>query len=317
MTEPKPRLALRVKRARRRWTFRAIRQLLRLAGFDRARSLGAILGELQFRLMWRSRRRQQADLSVLLGRSPGDPAVRACLRHSYRVNNGAVSEIMAMFDRPIGQERLAAHCEVDGLEHLQSAMAGGRGAILLASHSGNGLLLTVRLANAGWPISVVYREAIMMSAGFFHEGLERYGIQGILANTGIKAYGQMLGALRQGRIVFLMLDQGVKKSEDGTLQRFLGKDMPMPAGPAQLARHARAPVLPVATTAASPRWRFEIRAPIGFEPGAALEDDLARLIAATEATVLEHPELWSWHQRRWRKFPLATSGSERGADSRR
>jgi len=315
MTEPKPRLALRLKRARRRWMFRAIRQLLRIAGFDRARSLGATLGELQFRLMWRSRRRQQADLAALLGRSPDDPQVRACLRRSYRVNNGAVSEIMAMFDRPIDEARLAAHCEVDGLEHLQAAMAGGRGAILLASHSGNGVVLTVNLANAGWPVSVVYREALMMSAGFFHEGLERYGIQGILANTGIKAYGQMLAALRQGRIVFLMLDQGVKKSEDGTLRRFLGKDMPMPAGPAQLARHARAPVLPVATIAASPRWRFEIGTPIEFEAGAVLEDDLARLLAATESMVLEHPELWSWHQRRWRKFPLATSVS--GADSPR
>lgn len=317
MTEPKPRLALRVKRARRRWMFRAIRQLLRLAGFDRARSLGAVLGELQFRMMWRSRRRQQADLAVLLGRSVDDPELRACLRRSYRVNNGAVSEIMAMFDRRLDDQRLAAHCEIEGLEHLRSAMAGGRGAILLASHSGNGLLLTVRLANAGWPVSVVYREALMMSAGFFHEGLERYGIQGILANTGIKAYGQMLGALRQGRIVFLMLDQGVKKAEDGTVQRFLGKDMPMPAGPAQLARHARAPVLPVATTAASPRWCFEIRGPIGFEPGATLDDDLTRLIAATESMVLEHPELWSWHQRRWRKFPLATPVSDRGADSPR
>lgn len=315
MTEPKPRLALRLKRARRRWTFRAIRQLLRLAGFDRARSLGAVLGEWQFRLMWRSRRRQQADLAVLLGRSADDPELRACLRRSYRVNNGVVLEIMAMFDRRLDDQRLATHCQVAGLEHLQAAMAGGRGAILLGTHSGNGLLLTVRLANAGWPVSVVYREAIMMSAGFFHQGLERYGIQGILANTGIKAYGQMLVALRQGRIVFLMLDQGVKKAEDGTVQRFLGKDMPMPAGPAQLARHARAPVLPVATTAASACWRFEIRTPIEFEPGAALEDDLKRLIAATEAMVLEHPELWSWHQRRWRKFALAMPVSGGDAES--
>ena len=59
-----------------------------------------------------------------------------------------------------------------------------------------------------------------------------------------------------------MLDQGVKQAKDGQVHRFLGKDMPMPAGPAQLARAARAPVLPVATLAATPRWRFALQPPL-------------------------------------------------------
>ena len=73
---------------------------------------------------------------------------------------------------------------------------------------------------------------------------------------------EMLKALKQGRIVFLMLDQGVKKAKDGIVHRFLGKDMPMSAGPAQLARAARAPVLPLATTAATPLWRFALQPPL-------------------------------------------------------
>jgi len=26
-----------------------------------------------------------------------------------------------------------------------------------------------------------------------------------------------------------------------------------------------------------------------------------------EQQILAHPDLWSWHQRRWRKFPLASA----------
>jgi len=171
---------------------------------------------------------------------------------------------------------------------------------------GNAALVPLCLANAGWAVSVLYKESRMMSADFFLEGLARYGIQGIAANAGLRAYGQMLAALKQGRIVFLMLDQGVKHAKDGQVHRFLGKDMPMPAGPAQLARAARAPVVPVATLAASPRWRFALQPPLVLGEDS-LEADVASLVRATEEIVLAHPDLWSWQQRRWRKFPPAAA----------
>jgi lauroyl/myristoyl acyltransferase len=90
------------------------------------------------------------------------------------------------------------------------------------------------------------------------------------------------------------------------VHRFLGKDMPMPAGPAQLARAARAPVLPVATLAATPQWRFALQPPLTLGQDT-LEADVATLVGATERIVLDQPQLWSWQQRRWRKFPLAVA----------
>lgn len=302
--EPRPDLGRRLRRARRRLLFLSLRTLLRVAGFERVRVIGNLAGELRFRFASKQRRRIQHDMALALGRPGDDAAVASLLREAYRTNDTAVLEIMAMFDRRQDEAMLAARCEVDGLDHLRAALAGGRGAILLATHMGNAAMLTVKLAHAGWPVSVVYREARMMSAGFLQTGLEHYGIQGILANTGIRAYGQMLGALKQGRIVFIMMDQGVQKKETGVLQRFLGKDAAMPAGPAQLARAARAPLLPVATTAASPVWRFDIRPPVPLGEGS-LEADLERLVRITEQQVMQAPQLWSWHHRRWRKLPPA------------
>ncbi len=302
--EPKPDFGRRLRRARRRFMFLSLRAILRAAGFERVHTIGNLAGELQFRIAARQRRRIQTDMALAMGRPKDDPAVARLLREAYRVNNTAVLEIMAMFDRTQDEAMLAARCEVEGLDHLRTALAGGRGAILLATHMGNAALLTVKLAHAGWPVSVVYREARMMSAGFLQAGLEQYGIQGILANTGIRAYGQMLGALKQSRIVFVMMDQGVQKKENGLVQRFLGKDSAMPAGPAQLARAAKAPLLPVATVGATPLWRFEIGPPVELGTGS-LETDLQSLVRLTEQQVLAHPQLWSWHHRRWRKLPPA------------
>jgi hypothetical protein len=114
--------------------------------------------------------------------------------------------------------------------------------------------------------------------------------RGPLANAGIRAYAQMLSALKQGRVVFVMLDQGVKRAEDGQMQRFLGKDMAMPAGPAQ--------------PAATPKWKFSIEPPVPLGQGS-LESDVQTLVALTERQILQTPHLWSWHHRRWCKWPLA------------
>lgn len=295
---------LQMRRARRRLMFLALRSLLRGVGFQRARAVGTWLGELQFRLAWRQRRRLQREVAQALGRPVGDASVSTLLREAYRVNNGGVLEMMAMLDRRQDEARLVARCDVDGLDRLRTALAQGRGAMLLACHMGNPALVAIRLARAGWPVSVLYREARMMSSGFLQQGMERYGIQGILANGGIRAYGQMLTALKQGRIVMVMMDQGVKLASDGLMQRFLGKDIPMSAGPAQLARTSRAPVLPLVMTGTTPRWRFEIRPPIplGLAP---LEAEVETLTRLTEQQVRDTPQLWSWHHRRWCKFPMA------------
>ena len=305
LPHPKPPLPLRIERSLRRAMFLAGRTLVRSVRFERVRALGALLGELQFQLGFVPRRRMVRDLAALQGRGADDPAVKREMREAYRINDAAVLEVLKMFDRRQDPAMLLAHVEVDGIALLRQALEGGRGAILLATHAGNSALLVVRLAAAGVPVSMVFRESRMMDAGLFERGLSAYGVEGILATDGLKAYGRMLGALRSNRVVFIMADQGVKKARDGMVFRFLGKDMPMPGGPAQLARHAEAPVLPVATVAVEPVWRFEIRSAIPRQADASLEADVESLLRASEQMIMSNPQWWSWHHRRWRRFPLA------------
>lgn len=293
--------------------FLSLRTLLRVIGFRHARTLGSWLGDLQFWLAWPQRRRLQREVAQVLGRAADDKSVAVLLREAYRVNNGALVEIMSMFDQRQPESELAARCELEGLEHLRAAMTEGRGAIVLATHMGNASLAMIRLTQEGWPVSLLYRKARMMSTGFFQRGLEQYGIQAILANGGIRAYGQMLAALKQGRVLFLMMDQGLRKAENGVMQRFLGKDVPMPAGPAQLARVSRSPVLPMVAVAASPLWRFAIQPPVTVGQGS-LEADVDFLTRLTEAQVLQNPELWSWHHRRWSQLPMAPAAAPVSTD---
>jgi len=295
-----------VARLRRRATFLGMRWLLRRCGFDSARPLGAFFGALQYFFAADLRRRCLTGIAALLGRKVHDPEVARTLRTAYRVNTIAVLEVLSMVDRKLDSKRLHQRCQVEGIDNLHEAR-NGRGAILLATHSGNSLLLAAQLADSGLPVTIVYRQARMMSMQFFVEGLPRYGFDGILANEGFKAYARMVDALRHNRVLFAMMDQGVKQAETGVPLRFLGKDMPMPGGVVQLARTSRAPIVPVTSLAADPVWRFAIEPKIALAPGGSIEEDTATVLQHVEGQILAHPELWSWHHRRWRKFPLAGS----------
>jgi KDO2-lipid IV(A) lauroyltransferase len=291
-------------RLRRRFLFLAMRWLLRRTGFDSARPIGSFLGGLQFRFNTQMRRRCLQGIATLQGRKPDDPEVMGTLRSAYRVNTMAVLEVLSMVDRRLDSRRLHERCQVEGMENLEAAR-NGRGAILLATHSGNSLLLAAQLADQGWPVTIVYRQARMMSLQFFVDGLPRYGFDGILANEGFRAYARMVDALRHDRVLFAMMDQGVKEAETGVPLRFLGKDMPMPGGVVQLARQTRSPIVPVTTLAAEPVWRFGIEPKLSLTPGGTIEEDTAAVVRHVEGQILAHPEFWSWHHRRWRKFPVA------------
>src|SRR5690606_30651149 len=207
------------------------------------------------------------------------------------LNAQAVLEILAMLARRERDAVLATRLALEGTEHLRAALAEGRGAILLGTHAGNGVLLAVRLAAEGWPMSVVYRQARMMPPEFWEQGFARYGVEGILANEGLRAYARMRDAVRRGRIVFITLDQGVKHAHSGVPVRFLGKDMGMAAGPAQLARHTGAPLLPVFAAGYDGLWRFRIEPPLPPATGP-LAADVQRLARIAERQVRLHPELW-------------------------
>jgi len=296
----------------RRLLFLSARSAMRLGGFHAARPLGSAMAALQYTFGVAERRHCLHDLARLLQREPGDPQVEKLLREAYRVNTRAVLEVLSMVDRQLDAATLQASCQVEGLQYLEEARR-GRGAILLATHSGNSLLLAAQLAQRGVPVTVVYRHARMMSMQFFADGLPRYGIDGILANEGFRAYARMIDALRHDRVLFAMVDQGVRAAETGMEMTFLGKRMPMPGGVMQLARQTRAPIVPVEAVAAEPVWRFEMKPALTIPPGGTLEQDMALVLQEVERQILAHPQLWSWQQRRWRGFPLADAEAGKAA----
>jgi KDO2-lipid IV(A) lauroyltransferase len=185
-------------------------------------------------------------------------------------------------------ERMVAGIEGD--EHLQAALAGGGGLVLLTAHLGNwelgGRLLAARLRR---PTHVVV-------AGEADPGVERFlrGGDSPVRFVRLGAPASMVGlvaALRRGELVALQGDRALGTRGDTPLD-FFGAPACFPRGPFVLARAAGVPVLPsFCLLDRGRRYRVVLAPPIRVAAGG--EDEaLARWVAVLETAVRRAPEQW-------------------------
>lgn len=203
---------------------------------------------------------------------------------------------------------------VRGGEHLESALAHGRGAILLTAHVGNWELGGVFLKEKNLPVSVVYVPDRSPTAEAFRTELrEKIGVEGIAINPRADLSSlPVLRALREGRLVALQGDRDF--NERGEWMDFFGAPASFPLGPMMLARMTGSPLLPVFMVYEEDhRLAIEFGAPIvvsnqGDRREAALAA-LATWVRVLEGAVRRYPAQWYTFFDYWAASPPATSGA--------
>jgi KDO2-lipid IV(A) lauroyltransferase len=293
-----------IKRLRRRMGF----HLLRLWAAHRSRGgMGAVaasgerLGRWHHRLARGQRTELARQLATLFDLRADDPRPAQWLAESYRLNDRAIFEILAMYSGRLTPAEVAGHCGVDGLDVLDRALGEGRGVLLLGWHMGNGVAMATRLAHVGYPVSVVFRESKKIQPDFYRNGLTGMGLEAIGAQPAAAGFRGMIKALRSNRILFILMDQGIKHGVDTP---FLGKRVPMPPGPAELARRTRCALITARLSGLDPVWQFDLHREQALEPDEPLETSIEKLSRIMENRILETPQWWTWHQRRWARYPF-------------
>jgi len=255
------------------------------------------------RFMKRERGRIEENLEIAfpeLDQRERDRIMRGCADHLGRV----LAEITWLWRaRPEDVERM---CEVDGIEHIHKALAGGRGGILATGHLGNWELLNARLAVAGVPITVAVRELDDSRVDEVVNTLRtRFGSEVIL--RGQSAGRQLLKALSVGGGVGLLIDQDIP-SIPGVFVPFFNKLAWTPSGAATLALRSRCPIMPgYIHRKPDGTHKIKIYPPIEVPAEGSLRDKVYEMTAAATAAaewqVRAWPEQWVWMHRRWRTRP--------------
>jgi KDO2-lipid IV(A) lauroyltransferase len=249
-----------------------------------------------FGLLWRYRRRMLENVSSALGAEIIDPAARkALIWQAWQNFARGVLETCAVVH--FSKEKIRSTINLEGEEHLKSALAKGKGVLALSAHLGGFTLIGARLGASGYPFSAVVKQPGEEHFARYLDCLRtQIGIQTISAKPRKDAVRGILKALRQNGIVLVVADEF---KSGGVMVDFMGQISPAPRGPATLALRTGAATLPMFATR-RPDGSFGLS--IGPEIQPVQLEDLDESVAATTALFTRHledairryPEQWNW-----------------------
>ncbi len=204
-----------------------------------------------------------------------------------------------------GPQELLARVEIEGQEHIDAAVAKGRGAIGLTLHLGSFEMVMRIVPAIGLPLTVIGRPLTnRLLRRDMHAQRTSTGAELLLHRN---VAPQMLRALHKGRFIAVLNDQYKPRSK-GIFVPFFGVRASTSPGPAVIALRAGAPILPAAFIRIGPdRHRMVVRPPLPIPDTGDRKKDAELLTAsgnaALEAFIRQVPEQWMWSHRRFRHSP--------------
>ncbi len=263
--------------------------------------------------------------SLGFGTSFASPQRRAMIsRHLRRVNPGlrdaslrlAVQEAFDSYARyyvesfrlpALSAETVDRAFRVDGFEHVEQAVAGGRGTILALPHLGGWEWAGRWMTDQGYRMTVVV-EALQPPELFEWFAELRRNLGMTVVPVGPQAGPAVLKALRDNEVVCLLCDRDLDR--DGVQVEFFGERTTLPAGPATLAVRTGAPLLPVGVYFDDRRVNGHhaiVRPPMAIHRLGGLRQDVARitqnLARELEFLIRRAPEQWHLFQPNWPSDP--------------
>jgi lauroyl/myristoyl acyltransferase len=290
--------------ASRRWlvAWTLVRRLPEPLAF----ALGGVGGRVYQRLDRGRREALRANLGQVLGPSVGPRELERAVRRGFASYGRYWVEAFRLEDLTASQIR--RRLRIEGREHIDAALATGRGAIFASPHIGNWDAGGAWLAASGYPATAVVER---LRPAEVYERFAVYrralGLELLPLDDGTETLRGVIRALRAGRLACLVCDRDL--TGGGLPVRLFGAPAVMPGGPASIALKTGARLLPCAVyhDRRPGHWRAVVRAPLSPEPsGDTRKDVLAltqRLADEFEGLIAADPQQWHVLSRYFRSGP--------------
>ncbi len=199
-------------------------------------------------------------------------------------------------------EAIQRHLEVEGVEHLSSALETGRGAIILLAHMGPWEVLAqlpeiARGHDVAAPFAALYRPLNNDYLDDWYKG--RREARGTRLFSRRDGFHKPVDFLRAGGILGILADQ---KMRQGERVPFFGEQAATMPIPGLFHRRSGAPLLAVSLATTGPsRWRLRIR-PVdlsGLGEDSSRAEAAALCNAALERSLSDSPTDGFWFQDRF------------------
>ena len=197
----------------------------------------AVISDVQYFFSFRDRKAVQNNLKVILPDSSDVPFhAREVFRNfgRYLVEFFKTSEI-------IDDDFIKNRVQISGAQHLECALKGGKGGIIVSAHIGNWELGAMLVSMLGYPLMAValpHKERPVND--LFNQRREAKGITVVPMNMAIRRCTEQL---KENKFIALVADRDF--SNHGFEMDFLGRKMLIPKGPAMFSWKTGAPIIPV------------------------------------------------------------------------
>jgi phosphatidylinositol dimannoside acyltransferase len=275
------------------------------------RRYGILLSQAFLRAAHRSpdgqRRVVAENLARVLGHPPGSPFVLRAVEEAIDLYGRYWYETFAL--RTMPAEEVNRRFTIAGVEHIDDAVAAGRGVVMGLPHMGNWDAAGHWLALNGYRMTAVAEELKPRSVfELFYRHRRALGMDIVPLTSGKRVGERLVGVLADNRILTLLADRNL--SGRGVEVQMFGAWRRMPSGPAMLSLAAGAPLLPCAIFTTDEGWHCHIDAPIQIER----TNDLRTDVAAVTRTLAGHFERYiSAAPADWHMFQPAWDGAPESA----
>lgn len=265
-------------------------------------SAGAFLG----RTLWLFSKRKvdRAEARCVAALGVGVTVARSIVRSSYANMGRSCAEFMRL---QLLRPRIRALVAIEGKEHLEEALARGRGVLLMTAHIGSWELCGARLAEEGFTLAPIYTP--QRNTGGLEDHIRRQRTEGAGFNvipSGGFALREVFKSLGQGGVVIVLQDLDARK--EGVSVPFLGLPASTAAGLVKMYRKFEAPVVPaLAIRKPDGRHLLSIQSPLsdlrdedGDPFGANMEKSLKMCNNILGDWVRTYPDQWLWLLDRWK-----------------
>jgi KDO2-lipid IV(A) lauroyltransferase len=275
------------------WLGLGVLRGIELLPFAAQRRVGSAIGILINHLPLRYVRIAERNLALCLPQLSAAERAQLLARHCQSLGMGLCETATTWWS---SNARVARLAEVRGLEHLEAALAKGRGAILIGGHFTT-IEIATRILGTVVPMNVVYRPTKnALLSHIMHQSFCRHGTP--IRYDDIRA---MIRALRRNEAVWYAPDQSYR-NKGAAMVNFFGIPAATTTATSRLARISGAAVLTYfpERLPGLAGYRVVIGAALENFPGNDAVHDIERFHALLEEQIRKTPEQYLWMHRRFK-----------------
>ncbi len=269
-----------------------------------AQTFMRFMGRLAFRVAAGERQKVLRNLQRVFGENLDE--VQRSAKAEKIFQHIAVNGAAALWIPNYIADGLENRVHVTGMEHLEEALARGKGVLGLTGHIGSWELLAAFIAQSGIPLAVVGKKIYDKRIDKLLVGWRKEA--GMINIPRDGAARRMLQWLKQGKMLGVLIDQDTNVESE--FVSFMGHLARTPIAPMLLAQRMDSAIVPMAIN-----MQHDGSHQVTILPELMLEPDdktvetrrknLARCNAALEKLIALDDSQWVWMHERWKSQPKA------------